>query len=58
MFRDMLAVEMLWGGVPLEQVAMLLGHKSVDLETKITDKHYAPWVATRRGAVLASSYSD
>jgi integrase len=40
MFRDSFAVEMLLAGVPLEQVSILLGHKSV----KITEKHYAPWV--------------
>ena len=39
MLRDTFAVEMLLAGVPLEQVSMLLGHKSV----KITEKHYAPW---------------
>ena len=35
---------MLLAGVPLEQVSMLLGHKSV----KITEKHYAPWVKARQ----------
>ncbi len=40
MFRDTFAVEMLLGGVPLEQVSMLLGHKGI----KITEKHYSPWV--------------
>lgn len=44
MFRDTFAVEMLLAGVPLEQVSMLLGHKSV----KITEKHYAPWVRARQ----------
>jgi len=44
MFRDTFAVEMLLAGVPLEQVSMLLGHKSV----KITEKHYAPWVKARQ----------
>ncbi len=34
MFRDTFAVEMLLAGVPLEQVSILLGHKSV----KITEK--------------------
>jgi integrase len=38
MFRETFAVEMLLAGVPLEQVSILLGHKSV----KITEKHYAP----------------
>lgn len=44
MFRDTFAVEMLLAGVPLEQVSVLLGHKSV----KITEKHYAPWVKARQ----------
>lgn len=44
MFRDTFAVEMLLAGVPLEQVSILLGHKSV----KITEKHYAPWVKARQ----------
>jgi integrase len=44
MFRDTFAVEMLLAGVPLEQVSMLLVHKSV----KITEKHYARWVKARQ----------
>ncbi len=44
MIRDTFAVEMLLAGVPLEQVSILLGHKSV----KITEKHYAPWVKARQ----------
>jgi integrase/recombinase XerD len=44
MFRDTFAVECLLAGVPLEQVSMLLGHKSI----KITEKHYAPWVKARQ----------
>src|SRR5215467_862892 len=44
MFRDTFAVEMLLAGVPLEQVSILLGHKSV----KITERHYAPWVKARQ----------
>jgi integrase/recombinase XerD len=43
-FRDTFAVEMLLAGVPLEQVSILLGHKSV----KLTEKHYAPWVKARQ----------
>ncbi|MBI2683523.1 MAG: tyrosine-type recombinase/integrase [Acidobacteriales bacterium] len=50
MFRDTFAVEMLLAGVPLEQVAMLLGHKSV----KITEKHYAPWVKARQEQLATS----
>ena len=50
MLRDTFAVEMLLAGVPLEQVSMLLGHKSV----KITEKHYAPWVKARQEQLAAS----
>lgn len=42
--RDTFAVEMLLAGVPIDQVSILLGHSSV----KITEKHYAPWVAARQ----------
>jgi site-specific recombinase XerD len=44
MLRDTFAVEMLQAGVTLEQVSILLGHKSV----KITEKHYTPWVRARQ----------
>ena len=44
MFRDTFAVEYLLAGMPIEQVSMLLGHRSV----KITEKHYAPWVRARQ----------
>jgi integrase/recombinase XerD len=37
-FRDTFAVELLLAGVPIERVAILLGHKSV----RITEKHYNP----------------
>src|SRR5579872_663949 len=37
-------------GVPLEQVSILLGHKSV----KITEKHYAPWVKARQELLAAN----
>lgn len=50
MFRDTFAVEMLLAGVPLDQVSILLGHKSV----KITEKHYAPWVKARQEQLAAS----
>jgi integrase len=50
MFRDTFAVEMLLAGVPLEQVSILLGHKSV----KITEKHYAPWVKARQDQLAAN----
>jgi integrase/recombinase XerD len=44
MFRDTFAIELLLAGVPIDQVSVLLGHKSV----KITEKHYAPWVKARQ----------
>jgi integrase len=44
MFRDTFAVECLLAGVPLEQVSILLAHKSV----KVTERHYAPWVRARQ----------
>lgn len=50
MFRDTFAVEMLLAGVPMEQVSILLGHKSV----KITEKHYAPWVKARQEQLAAN----
>ena len=50
MFRDTFAVEMLLAGVPLEQVSILLGHKSM----KITEKHYAPWVKARQEQLAAN----
>lgn len=43
-FRDTLAVELLLDGMPIERVSILLGHSSV----KITERHYAPWVAARQ----------
>jgi integrase len=42
--RDTFAVRLLQAGVSLEDVSVLLGHSSV----KITEKHYAPWVAERQ----------
>jgi hypothetical protein len=50
MFRDTFAVEVLLAGVPIDQVSILLGHKSV----KITEKHYAPWVKARQEQLAAS----
>ena len=50
MLRDTFAIEMLLAGVPLEQVSILLGHKSV----KITEKHYAPWVKARQDQLSTS----
>jgi integrase len=48
-FRDMLAVELLPEGVPIERVSALLGHSSV----KITERHYAPWVQARQAQLEA-----
>lgn len=42
--RDTFAVSLLEKGVPIEQVAILLGHSSV----RVTEKHYAPWVKSRQ----------
>jgi integrase/recombinase XerD len=50
MFRDTFAVENLLAGVPIDQVSILLGHKSV----KITEKHYAPFVKARQDQLTAS----
>jgi integrase len=44
MFRDTFAIELLLAKVPIEQVSRLLGHKSI----RVTEKHYAPWVAARQ----------
>lgn len=43
-FRDTFAVELLLGGVPIEQVSVLLGHTTL----RITERHYAPWVKARQ----------
>jgi integrase/recombinase XerD len=43
-FRDTFAVELLLAGVPIERVAILLGHQSV----RVTERHYNPWVRSRQ----------
>ncbi|HKW02308.1 MAG TPA: tyrosine-type recombinase/integrase [Vicinamibacterales bacterium] len=43
-FRDTFAVSLLLKGVELNHVSILLGHAS----TKITERHYAPWVKARQ----------
>jgi integrase/recombinase XerD len=43
-FRDTFAVELLLASVPIERVAVLLGHSSI----KVTEKHYAPWIRARQ----------
>ena len=50
MFRDTFAVELLFAGVPLDQVSLLLGHSSV----KITERHYAPFCKARQEQLAAS----
>jgi integrase/recombinase XerD len=49
-WRDTFAVELLLAGVPIEQVAILLGHQS----TKVTEKHYSPWVRARQEQLEAA----
>lgn len=41
---DTFSVDLLQRGVPLEEVSKLLGH----LSTKVTEKHYAPWIKGRQ----------
>jgi integrase len=43
-FRDTFAVELLLKGVPMEDVSILLGHRSI----KTTEASYAPWVRARQ----------
>jgi integrase/recombinase XerD len=46
-FRDTFAAELLLAAVPIERVAVLLGHQSV----KATEKYYSAWTATRQRQV-------
>jgi integrase/recombinase XerD len=43
-FRDTFATGLLLAGVPIEDVFILLGHSN----TRITAKHYSPWVRERQ----------
>ena len=43
-FRNTFPTELLHAGVPLERVAILLGHQSV----RVTEKYYAPWTESRQ----------
>lgn len=43
MFRHTFSIEMLVAGVPIEDVARLLGHSTV----RTTEKYYASWVKAR-----------
>ncbi len=43
-FRDTFATGLLLAGVPIEDVSILLGHSN----TRITAKHYSPWVRERQ----------
>jgi integrase len=45
--RDTFAVALLEKGVPLQEVSILLGHRSI----KTTEKHYAPWTRSRQDAL-------
>jgi site-specific recombinase XerD len=49
-FRDTFAVECLRGGVKMEQLQILLGHKSIET----TQAHYAPWDPSRAQDLDAS----
>jgi integrase/recombinase XerD len=54
-WRDTFATELLLRGATIEQVAALLGHQS----TKVTEKHYSPWVRARQEqleAVVKSTF--
>jgi len=48
-FRDTFATDLLLAGVPIERVAILLGHQSV----KVTEKYYSAWTASRQRQVEA-----
>jgi Bifunctional DNA primase/polymerase, N-terminal/Phage integrase family len=43
-FRDTFSVSLLLAGVPIEQVAVALGHSNIS----VTQRHYNPWVRDRQ----------
>ncbi len=47
--RDTFAVDLLGKGVSMEDVSKLLGHTTITT----TEKHYAPWVASRQDRLTA-----
>jgi integrase/recombinase XerD len=48
-FRDTFAAELLLAGVPIERVAILLGHNSV----RVTEKYYSAWTDARQRQIEA-----
>lgn len=50
MVRDTFAVEALLAGVPVDQVSMMLGHKSI----RTTQEHYMPFVLARQNQLSES----
>lgn len=48
-FRHTFAIELLKGGVPIEDVSILLGHSSV----KVTESHYSAWNQARQDLLRA-----
>ena len=50
-FRHTFASNLLLAGVPLDRVATLLGHTN----SKITEKHYAPWIRARQEQLEADA---
>ena len=51
MFRDTFAIESLVAGMRIEEVSILLGHRSI----RVTEKHYLPWVRARQTTLTESA---